>query len=108
MSPGTYVLLQVTDTGTGIDPGIRNHIFDAFFTTKPQGTGMGLAISRAIVQAHGGALSAAANRPSGATFHFTLPDSIPDTAKLQTTDRGREIPVHDDGHITQSVVNSSL
>lgn len=72
---GGTVLITVTDAGVGLPAEHVDRIFDAFFTTKPQGTGMGLAISRAIVQAHGGNLWAVANDTSGATFQFTLPDS---------------------------------
>jgi signal transduction histidine kinase len=53
-----------------------DRIFNAFYTTKPQGTGMGLAISRSIIEAHGGRLWATANAERGATFHFTLPAEV--------------------------------
>jgi PAS domain S-box-containing protein len=66
-------LISVTDMGTGLPAGQRDKIFDAFFTTKPQGTGMGLAISRSIIESHGGRLWANANTGRGTTFHFTLP-----------------------------------
>jgi PAS domain S-box-containing protein len=65
--------LSVTDTGVGLPMEKMDQIFSAFFTTKPQGSGMGLAISRSIVESHGGRLWAAANDGRGATFHFTLP-----------------------------------
>ena len=65
--------VSVSDTGVGLPPQQENQIFDAFFTTKPHGTGMGLRISRAIIESHGGRLWAAANSPRGATFYFTLP-----------------------------------
>jgi PAS domain S-box-containing protein len=67
------VLISVSDTGVGLPPQHAENIFDAFFTTKSHGTGMGLRISRSIVEAHGGRLWAADNPPRGARFCFTLP-----------------------------------
>src|SRR5260370_6516304 len=66
------VLVTVRDSGPGLDPESLNHLFTAFYTTKPQGMGMGLAISRSIIEAHGGRLWAAPNDSAGATFQFTL------------------------------------
>ena len=71
-----YLLISVTDTGVGLPQQQVARIFDAFFTTKPDGTGMGLAISRSIIESHGGRLWAAANSERGATFHFTLPSEV--------------------------------
>ena len=68
-----HLLVSVSDTGVGLPSGKLDQIFSAFFTTKPQGTGMGLAITRSIVESHGGRLWATANPDRGATFHFTLP-----------------------------------
>jgi len=67
------VSISVTDTGQGLPAENADQIFNAFFTTKPQGSGMGLAISRSIIEAHGGHLWATANNGRGAAFHFTLP-----------------------------------
>jgi signal transduction histidine kinase len=67
------VLVAVQDTGVGIDPDDLDQLFNAFFTTKPAGMGMGLSISRSIVEAHGGRLWATPNAGYGATFHFALP-----------------------------------
>jgi signal transduction histidine kinase len=67
------VLVTVRDSGKGVDPGHRERIFDAFYTTKAEGMGMGLAISRSIVEAHGGSLWVTRNDDRGETFQFTLP-----------------------------------
>jgi C4-dicarboxylate-specific signal transduction histidine kinase len=67
------VLVAVRDSGPGLDPESLDHLFAAFYTTKPQGMGMGLAISRSIIEAHGGRLWASLNAPRGAVFQFTLP-----------------------------------
>jgi signal transduction histidine kinase len=67
---------SVSDTGPGLPVGNVDQIFGAFFTTKPQGSGMGLAISRSIVESHGGRLWATADDARGATFHFTLPTEV--------------------------------
>jgi C4-dicarboxylate-specific signal transduction histidine kinase len=67
------VIVAVSDSGEGLDAANSEHVFDAFFTTKPDGMGMGLAISRTIIEAHGGRLWATSNSPRGAVFQFTLP-----------------------------------
>jgi signal transduction histidine kinase len=69
------LLVSVRDTGVGLDPRYMERVFDPFFTTKAEGMGMGLAISRSIVEAHGGRLVAMRNDGPGATFQFTLPIS---------------------------------
>ena len=71
------VVISVSDTGVGLPPEKAEQIFDAFFTTKPHGTGMGLRISRSIIESHGGRLWAAAASGRGATFQFTLPSTVP-------------------------------
>jgi signal transduction histidine kinase len=70
------LLVSVRDTGIGIPPQEADQIFNAFFTTKPHGTGMGLPISRSIIESHGGRLWAAGNSGQGATFHLTLPTNV--------------------------------
>jgi len=66
-------LVTVRDTGPGLDPTSVDRLFEAFYTTKPGGMGMGLSICRSIIEAHGGRLWACANEPWGAVFQFTLP-----------------------------------
>jgi PAS domain S-box-containing protein len=70
------VLVSVSDTGVGLPPHQADQIFNAFFSTKPHGTGMGLSISRSIVESHGGRLWAAGNSPRGARFCLTLPVKV--------------------------------
>ncbi len=70
---GGQLLISVSDTGVGLPPEQAEQIFNSFFSTKAQGTGMGLSISRSIIESHGGRLWASSNSERGATFNFTLP-----------------------------------
>jgi len=72
-SPNDQVRIMVTDHGTGITKEDEKKIFQPFFTTKTSGMGLGLAISRSIIESHGGVLSFTKNPSGGTTFHFTLP-----------------------------------
>ena len=65
--------VAVFDTGAGIEDGVMSKLFQTFFTTKETGMGVGLSISRSIIEAHGGRMWAETNRSGGATFRFTLP-----------------------------------
>jgi signal transduction histidine kinase len=67
------VLVSVRDSGPGLAPTALDRLFDAFYSTKPSGLGLGLSICRSIIEAHGGRLWASANVPRGAAFQFTLP-----------------------------------
>jgi PAS domain S-box-containing protein len=71
-TPEGQLLISVGDSGVGVTPDRADRIFNAFFTTKPQGTGMGLSISRRIIESHGGRLWVSPNPGRGATFQFTL------------------------------------
>jgi signal transduction histidine kinase len=77
------VLVAIEDSGIGIDPTHMDRLFDAFFTTKSDGMGMGLPICRSIINAHGGQLWVAQNVAAGTTFHFSLPLQHP----VQNDDR---------------------
>ena len=67
------VLVAIKDSGPGLSPGNLERLFDAFYTTKAGGMGMGLSICRSIIEAHGGRLWASANEPRGAVLQFTAP-----------------------------------
>jgi signal transduction histidine kinase len=73
------VSVEVRDSGPGFAPETLEHVFEVFYTTKPGGLGMGLSISRSIIEAHGGRLWTSANLPRGASFQFALP-AIANTA----------------------------
>jgi signal transduction histidine kinase len=73
MSASNDISVEVQDSGPGLPEASAEQIFQAFYTTKPAGLGMGLSICRSIVEAHGGQLRAAPRDPTGATFTFTLP-----------------------------------
>jgi PAS domain S-box-containing protein len=72
----SHLLISVSDTGVGLAPRQTDEIFNPFYSTKPNGIGMGLAISRSIIESHGGRLWATANNGPGATFNFTLPSEV--------------------------------
>lgn len=76
---GSSVKVAVRDHGPGLTPDVEAHLFDTFFTTKPQGLGLGLSICRTIVESHGGRLWAADNDDGGLTMRFTLPVTTPET-----------------------------
>ena len=77
------VRVTVRDTGPGLDATSVDRLFEAFYTTKPGGMGMGLSICRSIIEAHGGRLRACANEPWGAVFQFTLPPQMAETVPVQ-------------------------
>jgi PAS domain S-box-containing protein len=76
---GTAVHVEVRDSGVGLPPDSQARVFEAFYTTKQSGLGMGLSISRSIIEAHGGRISARPNSPDGAIFQFSLPLVSEDT-----------------------------
>jgi signal transduction histidine kinase len=74
-----YAQITVEDTGSGIDPSLVDRVFEAFFTTKALGMGMGLSICRSIVESHGGLISVSARRPNGSSFCVKLPTIAPNS-----------------------------
>ncbi len=89
IEPGLYALLEMTDTGHGMDPGIIDHIYEPFFTTKPtgQGTGLGLAMVYGIVKSHGGSITCSSRTGEGTTFRIYLPtlgiDDVPGSEAVE-------------------------
>jgi signal transduction histidine kinase len=82
-APNDELTISVSDTGPGLPIEHSHQIFETFFTTKPQGSGMGLSISRTIVESHGGRLWATANADRGTTFHFALPCVMPNAPRAE-------------------------
>src|SRR5262249_51946761 len=81
-----WIQVSVRDNGAGVDPAVANRLFEPFFTTKPKGVGLGLLVTKSIVEGHGGKIWFAPNPEGGTTFSFTLPS-------INATDlraRGRE------------------
>jgi signal transduction histidine kinase len=76
VNPEGHLTVSISDTGVGLPAESAERIFDPFHTTKPQGTGMGLTITRSIVESYGGKVWATAEEGAGATFHFTLPAGV--------------------------------
>ena len=87
------LLISVSDTGIGLSIDEAERIFEAFFTTKPRGTGMGLSISRRIIESHGGRLGASPNPERGATFQFTLPNEVMGSSPQAAQRAGDQIAV---------------
>ena len=81
---GEHITVAVHDTGVGIDPSHLDRLYSAFFTTKRGGMGMGLSMSRSIIEAHGGRLWAAPNLPHGAIFRLSLAPALGGDAELET------------------------
>ena len=80
VADGKEVLVQVRDSGLGLTRESRDRLFEAFYTTKQSGLGMGLSICKSIVEAHGGKITATPNSPHGAIFGVRLPVASDDTA----------------------------
>jgi len=87
------LLISVSDLGIGLPGEEPERIFEAFFTTKPQGTGMGLSISRRIIESHSGRLWASPNTGRGATFQFTLPNEVMGSSPQAAQRAGDQIAV---------------
>jgi signal transduction histidine kinase len=81
------ILIAVMDSGPGLPPASRERLFEPFYTTKPDGLGIGLSICHSIIEAHGGQLWASANEPRGTIFQFTVPTLARPSRRRTTTSR---------------------
>jgi PAS domain S-box-containing protein len=111
LRPGRFARLSVSDCGTGVDPEIRERIFDPFFSTKSvgEGTGLGLTVVHSIVQAHEGAIDLESHAGKGTTFHIYLPVAQPAAAQdaeasVRTPGRGRRVLFLDDNEALVSAM----
>jgi len=82
---GAKLVVSVSDSGLGLDPAKVDQVFQAFYSTKPGGTGVGLSICRSIIEAHQGRIWARANPPRGSTFEFALPIAAEPSVAAQST-----------------------
>jgi PAS domain S-box-containing protein len=98
-----HVVVSVRDGGTGLDQADASRLFEPFYTTKAEGSGMGLAISRSIVQSHGGALWAVSNRDCGSTFRFKIPIPTPARVAAVASPARRVLVVDDHGELRKSL-----
>jgi PAS domain S-box-containing protein len=96
------VLVSLRDSGPGLDPTNLDHLFKAFYTTKALGLGLGLAISRSIIETHGGRMWAGANEPRGAVFQFTLPLQLDETVSAEYAGQCRRHEKADTGSENES------
>jgi signal transduction histidine kinase len=88
-----WVRLSVRDTGVGFDPKSMDKLFEAFYTTKSRGMGIGLSVSRSIIDSHGGRLWAALNHGSGSTFSFSIPSGSEGLTRAHSVDDMRTSPL---------------
>jgi signal transduction histidine kinase len=98
-----WVRLSVRDTGVGFDPQSIDKLFEAFYTTKSRGMGIGLSVSRSIIDSHGGRLWAALNRGPGATFSFSIPSGSGDLTRAHSADEIRTSPLAEAEHVMGSL-----
>jgi CheY-like chemotaxis protein len=113
LQPGRFAHLSVWDSGIGIDPAVREHIFDPFFSTKPvgKGTGLGLAVVDGIVRAHEGAINVESQLGEGTTFHVYLPAAEQDAAdevSVRAHCRGHHVLFLDDNEDLVSAIARTL
>jgi PAS domain S-box len=98
-----WVRLSVRDTGVGFDPKSMDKLFEAFYTTKSRGMGIGLSVSRSIIDSHGGRLWAALNQGPGATFSFSIPSGCEGVSKAHSVDEMRTSRVAETEHVMGSL-----
>jgi signal transduction histidine kinase len=98
-----WVRLSVRDTGVGFDPKSMDKLFEAFYTTKSRGMGIGLSVSRSIIDSHGGRLWAVLNQGPGATFSFSIPSGFEGVSKAHSVDEMRTSRVAETEYVMGSL-----
>ena len=115
LAPGCYIHIRLCDTGPGIPPQLRTRIFDPYFTTKPKGSGLGLALCYSIIKKHGGHIYITDNLPQGACFNLLIPaSSAADTTAEDTAPTQADAPLQarvllmDDDELIREVASAML